>query len=152
MLDDEGNKLEFSELEFITFAKNIIFLTHVILPKSRWSGVKNKMVSVPIPKRTIINNIKKLPRSPSKCGVFRTYLKRMKKFNHSYLKQMVNPYKIRQGYNALIREKHPSYIDIEENTSFEAECINDGLDITQKPIVSNENDRSSVHEPTSQNA
>ena len=61
-LDDPDTKL--SEIENNLIAQNIVFQKIFLLPKSRMSAVKDRLVNVPVGPADILNTMKNIPRTP----------------------------------------------------------------------------------------
>ena len=64
-----GDTLNLGELEAAMIALNIVFQKIYLLPVSRWTGVKDKIVNVPILPETVNKNIQSLPRTPKDAQV-----------------------------------------------------------------------------------
>ena len=75
-LKNEGNDL--TELEGSLIAKLIIFQKIFLLPKSRWTALKDRTINVPVQDETINNFVKQLPRLPNEAGLIGLELKRKK--------------------------------------------------------------------------
>ena len=60
-----------SEVESTLIATNIQFQKLFLLPKTRWSAIKDKVINVPIPKETVQNTIRSLPNFPKDYSHFR---------------------------------------------------------------------------------
>ena len=69
-------ELELTELEANLIAKNIVFMKIFMLPKSRWTALKDKIINVPVRDDDIINTMTRLPRTPNEAGLIEVDLKR----------------------------------------------------------------------------
>ena len=68
-------ELKLSEIENSLIAQNIIFQKIFLLPKSRMSAVKDRLVNVPIEAGDVINTVKNIPRTPKEAGLIQVKLK-----------------------------------------------------------------------------
>ena len=75
-------------------AQNIVFQKIFQLPKSRWTGLKDKVINVPISTDAINNTLSLLPRTPAQAGLIGIALKRKKEMKNTHKKQLINPDKI----------------------------------------------------------
>ena len=78
--------MKLSEIENSLIAQNIIFQKIFLLPKSRMSAVKDRLVNVPVRPNDIINTIQCIPRTPKEAGLIQVKLKRKLKYKN-YHKQ-----------------------------------------------------------------
>ena len=92
-IPDHDEELELTELEGNLIAKNIVFMKIFHLPKSRWTGLKDRIVNVPIKDDTIMNTVTKLPRTPAEAGLIEVNLKRKLEYKNSHVKQLIDPKK-----------------------------------------------------------
>ena len=83
-------ELSLSELEQQLIAPNLIFQKIVLLPKSRWSAMKDKTVSVPISTSDVSETLTKLPRTPSDAQLAVVQLKRRLNFPGIHNQQYVS--------------------------------------------------------------
>ena len=79
------------------------------LPKSLWTGVKNRLVNVPIFESDVEETIKMLPRTPGKAGLKKVKLKRMKSMKTSHIDQLIDVEKIIKALNLFINTKNKRY-------------------------------------------
>ena len=93
-IPDHDEELELTELEGNLIAKNIVFMKIFHLPKSRWTGLKDRIVNVPIKDDTIMNTVTKLPRTPAEAGLIEVNLKRKLEYKNSHVKQLIDPKKL----------------------------------------------------------
>ena len=62
-----SNDLMMTELEGSLIAKNLIFQKIFLLPRSRWTALKDRIINVPIRSEAINETIKMLPRTPNEA-------------------------------------------------------------------------------------
>ena len=60
----KSKDLLLTDLEGSLIAKTLLFMKIFLLPVTRWTGMKDKAVNVPIPDSSILNTIELLPRTP----------------------------------------------------------------------------------------
>ena len=109
-VDPQPEVMKLTELETSLIARNIQFQKIHYLPKSRWTGTKDKIINVPIPEDSILNTIKSLPRTPNEAGLIGVEIKRKLSFRNTYLNaQMVNPVKIYNAMRHLQTKGNPYY-------------------------------------------
>ena len=96
MLIDLSNneELQVTELENAMIALNIIFQKVFKLPKSRWPGMKDKTINVPIFESDILNTIESLPRTPSNAGIVPINFKRKVEYKKRHVVQYFSVPKI----------------------------------------------------------
>ena len=56
-IHEQDQELELTELEGNLIAKNIVFMKIFQLPKSRWTGLKDKIINVPVNDSDILNTV-----------------------------------------------------------------------------------------------
>ena len=100
---------ELTELEANLIAKNIIFMKIFLKPKSRWTGLKDKVINVPVQDESIVNTVTKLPRTPTEAGLIEVELKRKLEYKNSHIKQLINPEKCYNMLKLLKRSGNPYY-------------------------------------------
>ena len=69
--------MELTELEANLIAKNIVFMKIFMLPKSRWTALKDKIINVPVKDDDIVNTMTRLPRTPNEAGLIEVDLMMM---------------------------------------------------------------------------
>ena len=62
-----------------------------MLPKSRWTALKDKILNVPVNDDNIVNTVTKLPRTPNEAGLIEVELKRKVEYKNSHKSQLINP-------------------------------------------------------------
>ena len=119
--DETPTALNLSELENVLIAKNILFFKLFKLPKTRWIGMRNKLVNVPINDDDLINtlsNVTKLPRAPDKAGLLPVKLKRKIEYKNFVLEAHIDPIKLVKAVNVLKELGHPGYTNVTINDNF----------------------------------
>merc|ERR1711954_633731 len=71
---------DLSELENCMTAKDIPYMKIYTLPKSLYSGFKDRIVNIPIEEEDIRHTIQSLPRTPTEAGIIPVQLKRKKEY------------------------------------------------------------------------
>ena len=67
--NNEKQFLELNEVAVCLIALNNIFQKIYLLPKSRWSAIKDKLINVPIPESVVQQTVDILPKLPTKAGL-----------------------------------------------------------------------------------
>ena len=127
--DLKEQDLRLTELEASLIAQNIVFQKIYQLPKSRWTGLKDKVINVPISKEAINNTLAQLPRTPEQAGLIGISLKRRKTMKNTHLKQLINPYKIFRMIQKLKESGSPYHQNLMTPANFSA-------DPTTEPVCS----------------
>ena len=104
-MKDQDTKL--TEVENNLIAQNIIFQKIFLLPKSRMSAVKDKLVNVPIGASDVLNTIKSIPRTPREAGLIQVKLKRKLKYQNYHKHEYIDPKKIFKTLELLRKSGHP---------------------------------------------
>ena len=153
--DNNGNKLELSELEATLIAKNIIFMKIFHLPKSRWSAVKDKTVNVPIQDDAVLQTVSNFPRMPCEAGIIPVKLKRKTTYKQHHVQQYIRPNVLQEALNALKNTGNPHYQFVTTHENYEETCktldpegyelMNDSSLCTfeklQSPVAANQDDQ-----------
>ena len=79
-VDPQPDVMKLTELEASLIARNIQFQKIHLRPTSRYTGVIDKIINVPIPEDSALNTIKSLPRTPNEAGLIGVELKRKQGF------------------------------------------------------------------------
>ena len=74
----KAEDLILTDLEGALIARSILFMKIFQLPTSRWTGMVDRAINVPIPESSVLNTIEKLPRTPIDAGLISVNLKRKK--------------------------------------------------------------------------
>ena len=114
--------LRLTELEASLIAQNIVFQKIYQLPKSRWTGLKDKVINVPISNEAINNTLAQLPRTPAQAGLIGIALKRRKNMKNTHMKQLINPDKIFRMLQKLKDNGSPYHQNILTPADFRIIC------------------------------
>jgi hypothetical protein len=127
--DDPDTKL--SEIENNLIAQNIVFQKIFLLPKSRMSAVKDRLVNVPVGPSDIINTIKNIPRTPKEAGLIQVKLKRKLEFRNFHKHEYIDPKKIFKTLELLKKRGHPYYQFYDDYNTYQnrwrSESLKDNL-------------------------
>ncbi len=108
-LDEIVPGLQLSELEQQLIAKRLLFMKVFKLPRSRMSGIKDKVVNVPLENEDIQNTANSLPRQESDSCLINVRLKRMKKLKNVHNQEFIRPEAVRQALFILKELGNPHY-------------------------------------------
>ena len=124
MLIDLSNheELQVTELENAMIALNIIFQKVFKLPKSRWPGMKDKTINVPIFESDILNTIESLPRTPTNAGIVPINFKRKVEYKNSHMVQYVSVPKIIKALATLKEMGNKYYQFVPISSDFVDQC------------------------------
>ena len=129
----KSQDLMLTELEGALIARSIIFMKVFLLPKSRWTALKDRAINVPIPESSVLNTINMLPRTPKDAGLVAVSLKRKKEFKNSHKSQLINTERIFRVLKKLKENKHPYYKFYDDQSAYEQRCFEedpDGYELT----------------------
>ena len=91
------------------------------LPKTRWAGIRDKLVNVPINDNDLLktlSNLTKLPRGPDNGGLLPVKLKRKVEYKNFVLEAYIDPTKLINTVNVLKELGHPGYANVTINEDF----------------------------------
>ena len=131
----KSDDLMLTELEGALIARSIIFMKIFLLPKSRWTALKDRAINVPIPESSVLNTINMLPRTPKEAGLIAVSLKRKKEFKNSHKSQLINTERIFRVLSKLKENNHPYYRFFDDYNAYEQRCFQedpDGYDLTHR--------------------
>ena len=111
---DRPDFLKLTEVENVLIAPRINFIKMIKLPVSRMTGIRDRIVNVPIASSTIKQTVESLPRTLEEAQVIPISLRKKKAMVGSHFQQYINPDKIRQAVMYLIG-KYPFYEDVKFN-------------------------------------
>ena len=114
--------LECTELEGALCAKSLLFQKIILLVKSRWTGLIDKIVNVPITDEALNDVFTQLPRLPKDSGMVTAVLKRKLKFKNSHKKQLVNPDRMCRLLAKLNASGNPHYSNVDTPDQYKARC------------------------------
>ena len=140
-IEDEG--LTLTELEASLVAKRIIFQKIFLLPKSRWTGLKDRQVNIPITDDSINRTLQMLPRTPKMAGLIGVCLKRKAEFKSSHQKQLIDPKKIFLFLDKMKLSGNKYYKDIETFEAYHQRCLKsdeDGFQLVFEEKEDNKNE------------
>ena len=103
-------------------ARRIVFMKIFLLPKSRWTALKDKIVNIPINEDDIINTITRLPRTPQEAGLIEVDLKRKVEYQNSHQKQLINPHKCFKMLEILKKHGNPHYQFYDDYNTYSNRC------------------------------
>ena len=115
-------ELKTTPLENSLIAKNLVFQKIVQLPKSRWSGTKDKIVNVPINDQDIVDTVERLPRTPDEAGLVCIELKRKLEYKNTHKKEYISVSKVEKALDTLYDLGHPDYQFVGDMAGFEERC------------------------------
>ena len=118
-------ELKTTPLENSLIAKNLVFQKIVQLPKSRWSGTKDKIVNVPINDQDIVDTVERLPRTPDEAGLVCIELKRKLEYKNTHKAEYISVAKVEAALNTLYDLGHPHYQFVADMAGFEERCKKD---------------------------
>ena len=115
---------DLSELENCMTAKDIPYMKVYTLPKSLYSGFKDRLVNIPIEEEDIRHTIQSLPRTPTQAGIIPVRLKRKKEYKNYHIQSFVSVPKIMQAVKDYKELGHSCYQDflIDDIYEYEARC------------------------------
>ena len=119
-LEDEG--LILTELENSLIATRIIFQKIFLLPKSRWSAMKDKQINIPITSDRINETLEKLPRTPQNAGLIGVELKRKLEYKNIHKHQLINPHKLFDFIEKAKGSGNPYYQDVSTFETYQHRC------------------------------
>ena len=115
-----GDTLNLGEVEAAMIALNIVFQKIYLLPVSRWTGVKDRIVNVPILPETVNQNIQSLPRTPKDAQVLvPVKFKRKREYKNVHQEQFVDPDKIMEAVKIIKQSGNKFYEDVSVDDNFE---------------------------------
>ena len=119
----KADDLILTDLEGALIARSILFMKIFQLPTSRWTGMIDKAVNVPIPESSVLNTLEKLPRTPIDAGLISVNLKRKEEYKNTHISQLINPKKIFKMLDNLKEKKNPHYKFYEDYSTFKERCM-----------------------------
>ena len=114
--------MKLSEIENNLIAQNILFQKIFLLPKSRMSAVKDRLVNVPVSAADVINTVKSIPRTPQEAGLIQVRLKRRLKFKNYHQQEYIDPKKIFGMLEHLKKSGHPYYQSFDNFNTYRKRC------------------------------
>ena len=111
-----------TELEAALISKNIIFQKVFQLPRSRWTGLKDRIINVPITDDSIMETLVQLPRTPAEAGLIGISLKRKIEMKNTHLKKLINPNKVFRVLQKLKEKGSPHHQNLSTPEAFLERC------------------------------
>ena len=124
-----------SEVENNLIAQSIIFQKIFLLPKSRMSAVKDKLVNVPVGASDVLNTIQHIPRTPKEAGLIQVKLKRKLEYKNYHKQEYIDPKKIFKTLEHLKRSGHPYYQFYDDSEAYRRRCKVEYLSLYNKGDV-----------------
>ena len=118
----KAQDLQLTELEGALCAKNIIFQKIVLLRKSRWTGLTDQIVNIPIPDESINELITQLPRVPNEAEMVVAVLKRRLDYDNHHTKQLIKPDRMYRLLVKLIQAGNPHYTQVDTPEAYKERC------------------------------
>ena len=114
---DEDMKL--TELERNMIARRILFQKVMLMPKTRWTGVHDKVINIPVAPESVTNTLTMLPKTPEEAGLIEVTFKRKLEYKNSHIRgQLVDPKKLYKVLDHLKANKNPYYQFYEDINKF----------------------------------
>ena len=105
---DESLKL--TEVERNMIALRILFMKMCLLKKSRWLGLNDRIINVPVNDDDVLNTVSILPRTPDQAGLIEVDFKRKLEYKNSHVKgQLIDPEKLYKMLDHLRARGNPHY-------------------------------------------
>ena len=117
--------MECTELEGALCAKALLFQKIVLLVKSRWTGLIDKIINIPVPDENINNLMAQFPRLPKESGMVIAVLKRKLEYKNLHTKQLVNPDRMCRLLAKLVLSGNPHYTNVDTPEQYKARCATD---------------------------
>ena len=116
------NGLDLTEFEGSLVARNLMFQKIYLMPKSRWAGIKDKQILIPVSDDKIQNFLGQLPRTPTEAGLIAVNLKRKLEYKGSHKSQLIDPKKLFKFIATCKAAGHPLYQDVSTEEDFVEKC------------------------------
>ena len=120
--DLEEQDLVLTELEGTLCAKRILFEKILVLPRSRWTGLTDQIVNVPISDDSLNEMMTQLPRVPNQAGMIVAVLKRRLNFNSVHKKELIKPDRMCRLLVKLIKAGNPYYTKVDTPEAYQERC------------------------------
>jgi hypothetical protein len=109
-IDPQPEEMKLTELSSNLIARNIQFQKIYQLPKSRYTGIKDKIINVPVPEDSVLHTVTSLPRTPNEAGLIGVELKRKLEYSNTHHKaQLIDPNQIYKAMEYLKKAGNPYY-------------------------------------------
>ena len=151
MTDKERKErgLDLTEFEGSLVARQLMFQKIFLMPKSRWAGLKDKQILIPVSNDKIQNFLGQLPRTPTEAGLLAVNLKRKLEYKGSHKSQLIDPQKLFKFIATCKAAGHPLYQDVSTEEDYLEKCKKSKTDY--KLVYGNEDlDSDDVSEQSSE--
>ena len=106
----KDDSLKLTELERNMIALRILFMKMCLLKKSRWLGLNDRIINVPVHEDDVLNTVSMLPRTPDEAGLVEVDFKRKLEYKNSHIKgQLIKPEKLYKMLDHLKASGNPYY-------------------------------------------
>ena len=103
-------EMKLTELERNMIARRIVFQKMLVKPKTRWTGVFDKVVNIPVAPESVTNTLTMLPKTPDEAGLIEVTLKRKLEYKNDHIRgQLVDPKKLYKMLDHLKESGNPYY-------------------------------------------
>ena len=99
-----------------------------LLPKSRWTALKDKLVNVPITDQAINTTLPSFPRTPNEAGLIGVSLKRKKELKNTHKQQLISPSRIFNFLDTVKEAGNKFYTDVNTFDTYQRRCKNEDTD------------------------
>ena len=141
--------LDLTEFEGSLVARQLMFQKIFLMPKSRWAGLKDKQILIPVSNDKIQNFLGQLPRTPTEAGLLAVNLKRKLEYKGSHKSQLIDPQKLFKFIATCKAAGHPLYQDVSTEEDYLEKCKKSKTDY--KLVYGNEDlDSDDVSEQSSE--
>ena len=114
--------LDLTEFEGSLVARHLMFQKIFMLPGSRWAGVKDKQILIPVSNDKIQKFLGQLPRTPTEAGLLGVNLKRKLEYKGSHKCQLIDPQKLFKFIATCKAAGHPLYQDVSTEEDYVEKC------------------------------
>ena len=105
-----GPEMKLTELERNMIARRIVFQKLLVKPKTRWTGMFDKVVNIPVAPESVTNTLTMLPKTPDEAGLIEVTLKRKLEYKNDHIRgQLVDPKKLYKMLDHLKESGNPYY-------------------------------------------
>ena len=103
-------EMKLTELERNMIARRIVFQKLMVKPKTRWTGMFDKVVNIPVAPESVTNTLTMLPKTPDEAGLIEVTLKRKLEYKNDHIRgQLVDPRKLYKMLDHLKESGNPYY-------------------------------------------
>ena len=116
--------LDLTDLEGSLVSQKLMFQKIFLMPGSRWAGVMDKQILIPVSTEKIQKFLGQLPKTPTEAGLLAVNLKRKIEYKGAYKSQLINPEKLFKFIATCKAAGHPLYQDVStrDMEDFEEKC------------------------------